>query len=401
MDPIRAVVRGVKISSSNLALAVLSWAVGVATVLLLVVPLVLLVGGTALWLARSVDAEASGTEALFVAVSILLEHWPLTFGVLLLATVWAGAVLFAYLYAQAGILGCVVESHRRGAAEDQSLKPRLGAAPTFAVFDGGAFWAQVKAHGGRVTAVATAYSLVATAPLLLDGAWTWWCVKLALGGGMGLVLGVAGGVAGLALLVLVLTLLAIHYRFALVCAVLRSCGWREAVGAANVVFRTRPLAALAVVGFTYAARYALGLITFIVTIPLAVFSFLPVVGLLFLMPRLLLSVVQGLVSGGITVASLGATAAVCEPVREEGTGEWEKGRQGGTGTGWGVLSETVIPRLPATRSLLPSSFQIPRASEAMPRGGGSRRPSGRSRRWRRGGPSGRRPGRGGPSARCP
>ncbi len=317
MDPVRAVVRGVKISSSNPALAVLAWAVGVATVLLLVVPLVLLIGGAALWLARSVDAEASGTEAFLVAASILLEHWPLTVGVLLLATVWASAVLFAYLYAQAGIFGCAVEAHRRGAAEDQSLKPRLGAAASFAVFDGRAFWVQVKAHGWRVTAVATAYSMVATAPLLLDGAWTWWCARQSMAGGAGLVLGVAGALAGLALLVLFLAALNVHYHFALTCAIQRSCGWQEAVGAANRVFRRRPLEALAVVGFTIGARYALGLVTFIVTIPLAIFSFLPVVGLLFLMPRLLLSVVHGLVSSAITVASLGATAAVCEPVGGE------------------------------------------------------------------------------------
>ena len=314
MDPIRAVVRGVKISSSNPALAVLSWAVGVATVLLLVVPLVLLLGGAALWLAHSVDAEASGTEAFFVATSILLEHWPLTVGVLLVATVWAGVVLFAFLYAQAGILGCAVEAHRRGAAEDQSLKPRLGAAPSFAMFSGRAFWLQVKAHGGRVTAVATAYSVAALLPILAYSAWGYGCFRLALQGETHLAMGIAGAMLGLAPTMFALWVLAVHYRFAVVLAVLRTCAWREAVGAANRVLRSRPLEALAVVGFTIAARYVLGLVTFIVTIPLAIFSFLPVVGLLFLMPRLLLSVVHGLVSSAISVASLGATAAVCEPV---------------------------------------------------------------------------------------
>jgi hypothetical protein len=215
-----------------------------------------------------------------------------------------------------------------------ALKPKLGASPAFAVFTLPVFWEEVKAHGWRVTVVATAYSVVGTAPLLLAMAWEWWCVWQAFKGGTYLVLGTAGALLGLAVLLILVMALAIHYRFALVIALQRSCRWREAVGAVNALFRARPLEALAVVGFTIAARYALGMAFFILSLPLMVISIIPIVGLLFIPIRILLSVLQGLASSAITVAATGATAALCEPGNDRagepesrGAGERAEGQE--------------------------------------------------------------------------
>ena len=59
---------------------------------------------------------------------------------------------------------------------------------------------------------------------------------------------IVGGIFGLFPVILVSILLSVHYRLAVVCAVQRACGWREAVGTANAVLRARFLPFLAVVG---------------------------------------------------------------------------------------------------------------------------------------------------------
>lgn len=316
MNPELAIRRGVKISASNPELAVLSWAVGLGTVLLVIVPVagLAVAGGAAL--AAGAPTGATGTEALLAAAELLLAHWPWVLGLSLVAVAWTGLILFAYLYAQAGLVGCAVRSHRSGPAGDRALTPKLGAAQAFKAFGAGLFCEDAKTHGGRVTMVATAYSMAETLPLLLYGAWLWGCIALALRGGPSIVAGAVGAVFGLIPLALITFVLVIHYRFALVCCVQRACGWREAISAANGVFRTRPLPALAVVGAAMAARYVVGMAFFILSLPLILLSLVPLVGLVMLAPRVLLGLAQSLVGSAIGIAQLGATAAVCEPEEE-------------------------------------------------------------------------------------
>ena len=316
MNPIHACVRGVKVSASNPGLVVMGWAAGLATALLLLVPLAAMAMGALLLLREGGVQEAEGTGRLWDAARIMLDHWPLVLGLLLGYTLWAGLVLIGYLYVQAGLWGCAVRAHRQGPPGDMALKPRLGASPDFRVFTFRALREEVRAHGGRVAAVATAYSLAGVALVLLFAAWAAACVWLASKGTVPLALGTAGIVVGLGGLLLLLLAGSYHYRFAVICAIERRCGWREAVGAANGVFRASPLEALAVAGFILAARYALSAAVLLLSVPLLLLSFVPLIGVVFILPRLVLSVAQGLASSAIGVAAAGAIAAACEPTRE-------------------------------------------------------------------------------------
>lgn len=325
MDPEFAIRRGVKVSASNPELAVLSWAVGLGTALLIVVPVVGLAvaGGAAL--AAGAPTGATGTEALLSAAESLLDHWPWVLGLSLAAVLWTGLILFATLYAQAGLVGCVVRAHRSGPTGDRALKPKLGASPAFKAFAVGRFWEDAKAHGWRVTLVATAYSVAGTLPLVLYGAWLFGCIRLALRGSVpSIAAGAVGAVFGLIPLALILFVLVVHCRFALVCCIQRACGWHEAVSAANGVFRAQPLPALAVVGAAMAARYVVGMAFFLLSLPLLLFSLVPLVGLVMLAPRVLLGLAQSLIGSAIGIAQLGAIATLCEPVGEEGAASPEK-----------------------------------------------------------------------------
>lgn len=330
MDPESALRRGVKISASNPELSVLSWAVGLGTALLILVPVVGLAVAGAVSLAAGAPTGATGTEALLSAAESLLAHWPWVLGLSLAAVLWTGGILFACLYAQAGLAGCVVRAHRSGPAGDRALKPKLGASPAFRAFGGALLWEEAKTHGWRVTMVATAYSMAGTLPLVLYGAWLFGCVRLAFRGSVpSIAAGAVGAVAGLIPLALILFALVVHYRFALVCCIQRACGWREAVSAANGVFRARPLPALAVVGAAMAARYILGMAFFLLSLPLLLLSLVPLAGLAMLAPRVLLGLAQSLIGSAITIAQLGAIAALCEPAGQDGVGEPESRGAGG------------------------------------------------------------------------
>ena len=329
MDPESAIRRGVKISASNPELAVVFWAVGVGAALLIVVPVAALAVAGAVALAADAPTGATGTEALLAAAESLVAYWPWVFGASLVAILWTGLILFAYLYAQAGLVGCVVRSQRSGPASDRALRPKLGASQAFKAFSFGLLWEEAQTHGWRVTMVATAYSMAGTLPLVLYGAWLLGCVRLALRGSVpSIVAGAAGAMVGLVPLALIVFALAIHYRFALVCCVQRACGWREAVSAANGVFKSRPLPALAVVGAAMAARYLVGMAFFLLSLPLLLLSLVPLVGLVMLAPRVLLGLAQSLIGSAIGIAQLGAIAALCEPVCEDGIGNPEKSRGG-------------------------------------------------------------------------
>jgi hypothetical protein len=314
MDPGRALVRGLKIGTSNPELAVISFGASLATGVALVVPAAAALAGLGVVVAARIPPDATGEEVFLYAATFLLDHWGVTLSAYAAAVLWAGLILFLYLYAQAGVVGCVARSHRGAPPGDRALKPAFGASPAFKAFSARAYWDEVRSQGWRVTLVATAYSLVALLPLLAYGAWLYGCFRIATYGEARLGPAIAGAVLGLAPTMLVLWGLAVHYRFAVVCAVLRRCGWREAVTAANAVFGARPLAALVVVGAAIAARYLLGAVALLLGLPFLALSLLPAVGLLFLVPRVIVSLVQGLLSAGITVAALGATAEVCEPV---------------------------------------------------------------------------------------
>lgn len=322
MDPGHAIIRGFKLGVSNLELAVVTWAAGLATGLLIVVPIVGLVLGAAALVGPAVQ-DASGMEAFLMASDLVFRHWAVVLGAVLLATAWVGLVLFFYLYLQAGVAGCVVKAHRAAPPADRSLKPRLGSSRAFKAFSMELLWEQSRAHGWRVTMVATAYSVAGTLVLFLYGLWALGCVRLGMKGHPQLVGAVVGGIIGLIPVVLVLILLSVHYRLAMVCAVQRACDWREAIGAANAVLKSRLLPVLAVVGASIAAQYILAMVFFLVSLPFLALSLLPLVGLLALIPRMLLTLVQSLLSTVLAVALTGALAAVCEPVGEDGVGERE------------------------------------------------------------------------------
>ncbi len=317
MDPGHAIVRGVKICASNPGLAVLAWGVSLATTVAIVVPLVGGVTLLAVTLAARIPPDATGEETFLSIATTLLDHWGLALLAYAAVVLWVGLILFLYLYAQAGILGCIARSHRRGPAADRSVRPALGASAAFKAFTAGAWWDGVRAQGWRVTAVATAYSIVALVPLIAYGLWGYGCFRLALGGETRLALGIAGAILGLVPMFIVLWVLGVHYRFGVTVAILRGCGWREAVSGANEVFRTRTLAALAVVGATIGARYVVGMAGLLLSLPFLVLSVLPVAGLLFVLPRIIIGLLQGAVGAAINVASYGAIAAVCEPVEGE------------------------------------------------------------------------------------
>lgn len=317
MDPGHAIVRGVKICASNPGLSVLAWGVSLATTVALVVPLVGGITLLAVTLAAKIPPDATGEETFISIATTLLDHWGLALLAYAAVVLWVGLVLFLYLYAQAGVLGCLVRSHRQGPIGDRSLRPALGASAAFRAFTAGVWWEEVRAQGWRVTTVATAYSIVALVPVIAYGLWGYGCFRLALGGETRLALGIAGGILGLVPTLLVLWVLGIHYRFGVAVAVLRGCGWREAIGGANEVLRKRPLAALVVVGATIGARYVLGIGALLLSAPFLVLSLLPVAGLLFVLPRIIIGLLQGAVGAAINVASYGATAAVCEPMEGE------------------------------------------------------------------------------------
>lgn len=320
MDPGHAIARGVKICASNPGLAVLSWAVSLATTLALVVPLAVAIALVVVALAAKIPPDATGEEIFLGVLTVFFDHWGAALAAYAAAVLWIGLVLFLYLYAQAGVLGCVVRCHRKGPAGDRALRPALGATPAFKVFTGALWWEEVKAQGWRVTLVATAYSIAALVPVLLYSLWGYACFRLALGGEMKTALGVAGAILGLVPTLAILWVLGVHYRFGVTVAVLRGCGWREAVSGANGVFRTRTLAALAVVAATIGARYVVGMAGLLLSLPFLVLSVLPVAGLLFVLPRIIIGLLQGFVGAGINVAALGATAAVCEPIEAPAAG---------------------------------------------------------------------------------
>ena len=322
MDPGYALVRGFKLGVSNLELAVVAWAAGLATGLLIVVPIVGLALGAAALLVPAVQ-DTSGLEGFLLASELMLKHWAVVLGAVLLATAWIGLVLFFYLYIQAGVTGCVVKAHRAAPPADRFLKPRLGASRAFKAFSLDLLWEQSRAHGWRVTMVATAYSVAGTLVLFLYGLWVLGCVRLGMTGHPQMVVAITAGIFGLLPVILVSVLLSVHYRLAMVCAVQRACGWREAIGAANGILRARFLPFLAVMGGSFAAQYILAMAFLLISLPFLALSLLPLVGLLALIPRLLLTLVQSLLSTVLRVALIGALAAVCEPMGEDGTGEPE------------------------------------------------------------------------------
>jgi hypothetical protein len=327
MDPGHALVRGLKLGVSNLELAAVTWAAGLATGLLIVFPVVGLALGAAASLVPAVQ-DASGLEGFLLATDLMLQHWAVVLGAVLLATAWIGLVLFFYLYLQAGVTGCVVKAHRTAPPTDRSLRPRLGASQAFKAFSLDLLWEQSRAHGWRVTMVATAYSVAGTLVLSLYGLWVLGCVRLGMKGSPQLVGAIVGGIVGLFPVVLVLVVLSAHYRLSVVCAVQRACGWREAIVAANAVLRARFLPFLAVMGGAIAAQYILAMAFLLISLPFLALSLLPLVGLLAVIPRLLLTLVQSLLSSVLAVAFTGAVAAVCEPLGEKGAGETGNQRAG-------------------------------------------------------------------------
>ncbi len=322
MDPGYALVRGLKLGVSNLELAVVTWAAGLATGLLVVVPILGLALGSGALVVPAVQ-DASGLEAFLLASDLMLQHWAMVLGAVLLATAWVCLVLFFYLYLQAGVTGCVVNAHRAAPTADRSLKPRLGSSRAFKAFSLDLLWEQSRAHGWRVTMVATAYSVAGTLVLFLYALWALGCVRLGMTGHRQMVVAIIAGIFGLLPVILVSILLSAHYRLAVVCAVQRACGWREAIVAANAVLRARFLPFLAVMGGAIAAQYILAMAFLLISLPFLALSLLPLVGLLALIPRLLLTLVQGLLSSVLGVALTGALAAVCEPLGEDGVGEPE------------------------------------------------------------------------------
>jgi hypothetical protein len=144
-----------------------------------------------------------------------------------------------------------------------------------------------------------------------------------------MVVAIIAGIFGLLPVILMSILLSAHYRLAVVCAVQRACGWREAVVAANAVLRARVFPFLVVLGASIAARYLVGMAFFLLGLPLMLVSLAPLAGLVMLAPRLLLTLVQSFFSSVLGVALTGALAAVCEPVDEDGTGAPESQRAGG------------------------------------------------------------------------
>src|SRR5512140_1408420 len=171
MDPGRALIRGVKISTSNPELAIISFGAALAVGMALVLPLVAGLVGLGVAIAARIPPEATGEEAFLSSATFLLDHWGLALALYAAAVLWMGSVLFLYLYAQAGVVGCVVRSHRQAPPGDRSLKPGFGARPSFKAFSARAYWEEVRAQGWRVTVVATAYSMVALLPVLAYTAW--------------------------------------------------------------------------------------------------------------------------------------------------------------------------------------------------------------------------------------
>ncbi len=309
MNPLQMFIRGYKIGISNLGAA---WLYAAAIFLLLVMfagPLFVVVVLMAI-------GAGSGPDALLEKA---LLNWPLYGGLALLLAAWWSIVMLGFFYFEAGIRGVVAAAHRQAPPGDLSLKPKLGASAAYRAFTFSKWLVEAKRHGWRVTLLATLYSTVVTAGLLI--------VLLPLGFALfGLAAGSRGpgvwlglGIFAILFFLFMLAAIAIglHYQVAVTWAVLNESKTMEAVRAATSLVKAKPLELLAILGLSMAAAMVVMSLFMVVSFPLAMLSILPPLALVLLPVRFLLTLAQWWVQGVMQTSFFGAYTAYCLPMQVE------------------------------------------------------------------------------------
>jgi hypothetical protein len=312
VNPLQMFIRGYKMAVSNLELSALPWLAIYLLTLLVLVPVL----GVSALLAATVAADSAWSDPdlgrWLTAVQAAINHWPAIAAGILALALWATAAAMVFLYLEGGILGVLARAHRAAPRDDFALRPRLGFSKPWRVFRLGELWAEILANGGRVTVLASLYSIPALAILALPT-----------GGGMvGAYLifkspalwpaAVVGVIVSFLVAVPAYALLLMHYRCALLLMVLREERPREAMRRTTAVLKNHTWEVLGIFGLTLAASATLSLLAFLLGTPLTLLTLLPLAGLAFTLPRLLLALVHGLLHHLIWTTSMGALAPFCD-----------------------------------------------------------------------------------------
>lgn len=311
MNPVLLYVRGIKMTVSNLELPLVLWAALHLAVILCLVPVAAAVGLTAFAVGGTFSGETGADLGLHL-LEWMVDHLALVLGGNLLLWTWVGLVLFCFLYLEAGVLGMLVRAHRAAPRDDVSLRPRLGFSPAMRVFRFADLKEEVMRQGWRVTMLATLYSLAGLVIMALVCSHAVAAILLALRRPAAIPFAAASFAALLLVILVVISALTLHYRYALLCAVMGQSGARRAMRGATLVFRERPLQVLTLFLLSVGFSLTLGVAALAVNVPLGLLSLVPVVGLGLLLPRLLLSMVEGFLMQGLWVATLGAMLPLCE-----------------------------------------------------------------------------------------
>jgi hypothetical protein len=238
-------------------------------------------------------------------------------GVVLLLALWVTALFLGFFYVQGGILGICVRAHRAAPSDDFALKPRLGYSPAMRSFGWREYLEEMKAQGWRVTLVATLYSVAGTALLLLLGLSGYLCASRILRDLSSWQGPTAAFLASLAVFLLLSVLLGLHYRYGLACSILGSTTAWEGFRRANRVIGREPLKVLALFGLALGVNVLMGFISVLVSIPLLVLSFIPILGILFMLIRTLASLAQGFAAQVLWVAYATSVISLCARVIAE------------------------------------------------------------------------------------
>jgi hypothetical protein len=292
VNPVNLFVRGIKIVVSNLEMPLLLW-LGTQLLFFLCLPLLVFLGAPALMilLCAGDRSAAQGMDGA-VLLQSLADHWGWLLAGGLLSAGWLGLLLMAFLYLEAGILGCLAEVERSIRDEDLVRPHRLGYSEALRGFRLASLPQQIRRWGWPVTVLASLYSI----PLLL-------MVLLFLavaGGGLALVLSrppalpfaVLSAGAVVLLFVPVAVALQLHFRIALLCAIDGGHRAAAAVRAATAAFRRRPWEVLGVFGLFFAASLSLSMASLVVGVPLTLGSLIPLLGIVLVPVRLFLSMAQ-------------------------------------------------------------------------------------------------------------
>ena len=312
MNPLQMFIRGYKMAVSNLEISLLQWLAGTLLTLVVLLPatgvsalLITLVASDGAWSDPDLGPLLTGSQA-------VINHWPAIAGGVVALALWATGAAMAFLYLEGGVLGVLATAHRAAPPGDLALRSRLGFSKLWRVFRFAQLWREIRTQGGKVTLLASLYSVPAMA-----------IVTVPLGGG---ILGAylifkdralwPAAVAGVAILLIAAfacyLLLLVHYRCALLLTVMTGARPREAARGATAVMKGRPFDVLCIFGLTLATSAALSLVAFLLGAPLTLLSLIPLAGLAFALPRLLLALAHGLLTHVVWTTGMGALAPLCE-----------------------------------------------------------------------------------------